>query len=390
MRTPVDLLMIHNSAKTFWQLRGALFNFFCRQGLRVEVCLPNDCENSIKDFNNQNIKVHIVKLSRTGLSPWSDLSYIYQLKRVLNHVQPDSVFCTTVKPVAYTPIAATLSGASPQIYSMITGLGFSFFGTNLKSKIVGKIVAKLYSSSLRKNQCVIFQNLDDQRVLEKVGALSKQQKATRVMGSGVNLEDFSPEPLPPGDLSFLMVARLIKEKGVFEYLEAAEKIKSEFSNIKFKLVGPFDPNPSGIKEAELYSYCDRGVVEYEGYLPDIRPSIKASHVMVLPTYYREGIPKSLCEALAMGRPIITTDWPGCRDLVEENQNAKMIHPTSTESLYRAFKYFIENQSRLAEMSKEARLFAEKHLGANKINSQILEVLGFKPIDSSTDHTKLGT
>jgi len=276
--------------------------------------------------------------------------------------------------VIYGSIGAAIAGVD-KICSMVTGLGYTFSKETFKQKLVGFIARGLYRTALRFNEVVFFQNPDDLSLFRELGLVKEGSCPTLINGSGVNLEYYSPRPLPARP-SFLLVARLIVEKGICEYAEAARILKQKYPSVSFRLVGEIDVNPSAIPSDQLQAWIDDGVIDYLGKLDDVRPAIEASSVYVLPSY-REGVPRSVLEAMSMGRAVITTDTPGCRETVVDAANGLLVPPKDATSLAQAMETFIIDPGLAATMGRQSRLLAEERFDVHKVNHVILSRLGLR-------------
>jgi glycosyltransferase involved in cell wall biosynthesis len=246
-------------------------------------------------------------------------------------------------------------------------------------------VRVLYRFALGRTHKVFFQNADDERLFRKLGLLPAFVPSVVVNGSGVDVASFSSKPLPLGTISFLMIGRLLGDKGVREYAAAARRIKAFHPRARFQLVGWIDTNPDAIGQSELDSWTTDGTLEFLGKLKDVRPAIAASTVYVLPSY-REGTPRTVLEAMAMGRPIITTDAPGCRETVIDQQNGFLVPVKSVEALAEAMMKFIEDPSLALRMGRRSREIAEAKYDVHNVNAVMLREMGIKPAnqDGSSD------
>jgi len=299
-----------------------------------------------------------IHLSRAGLNPIQDLRTFLVLYKELKSIAPQVVIAYTIKPVIYGMIAARLAGV-PYRYALITGLGYAFTNgsASRQRSSIRKIAVNLYKFSLKKSTHIFFQNPDDKKTFEDLKILDDQQAASIVNGSGVDIHHFSPTPLPPQPI-FLLIARLLKDKGIREYVAAASEIKKTHPHVIFRLAGPIDPNPSAITKDELHQWTQSNIIEYLGSLEDVRPAISNSSCYVLPSY-REGTPRTVLEAMAMGRPIITTDAPGCRETVQHNVNGLLVPPQDIPALVKAMKLLLASSKLRAEMGSNSREIAVK-------------------------------
>ena len=312
-------------------------------------------------------------MRRTGINPVGDLLTFISILGLIFKVRPDALLSYTVKPVVYGTLAATLSRV-PKRFSLITGLGYAFGDArSLLGRLVQKIAQGLYKVSLLGATKVFFQNPDDQQLFRHLGLLKANSKSAVVNGSGVCLVNFA-ECEPPKDLQFLLIARLLAAKGVREYVEAARKIKRKAPATRFVLVGWIDDNPDAISQEELDTWISDGTIEFLGKLSDVREALSKCSVFVLPSY-REGVPRTVLEAMAIGRAIITTDTPGCRETVIESHNGFLVPSKSVDELYFAMLRFVENPVLVYEMGKNSRHFAEEKFDVEKVNRAMLIEMG---------------
>ena len=220
---------------------------------------------------------------------------------------------------------------------------------------------------MRKSPKIFFQNNDDVKVFTD-NKIIKKEKTVILNGSGVNLEKFTQKPLPDG-ATFLCISRLIKDKGVYEYLKAARIVKEKYSNARFLLVGPYDSNPSALKPEELQPYIDDGIIEYFGEASDVRPYLEMCNVFVLPSY-REGTPKTVLEAMATGRAIITTDATGCRETVINGENGYLVPIKDVDALSTAMIDLIEKPELISQMADKGLEFVKQKFDVNIVNNII--------------------
>ena len=254
-----------------------------------------------------------ITLDRSGLNPMRDLGLLLRYRRLLRQVRPRAYLGWTIKPNIYGALAARMAGV-PAILN-VSGLGTAFLGSGLFARFVGL----LYRVAFARAHVVFFQNADD-RALFVERRLVRAGQARLLPGSGIDLDHYRPVPLPEGPPTFLLIARLLGDKGVREYVAAARMLRAEMTEARFQLLGPIDrDNRSAVTQGEVDAWAAEGVVDYLGTADDVRPAIAAASVVVLPSY-REGLPRTLLEGAAMGRPLVATDAPGCRDLVDDGVN----------------------------------------------------------------------
>ncbi|MGJ7457476.1 glycosyltransferase family 4 protein [Halomonas sp. RA08-2] len=369
--------------------RGPLIKMLRDSGHEVHAVAPglNDDLATRKQLEAWGVITHDVAMQRTGTNPLRDLTTLRSLYHLFRDIKPDAVLGYTIKPAIYGTLAAWLARV-PKRYVLITGLGYAF-GDQAKGKraIILSMVRRLYRMAIRRTHHVIFQNPDDQALFRSLSILPSHVPSTVVNGSGVDVKHFEQAPLPDAPISFLLTARLIADKGVRLYAEAAKKIKSKHPGVKFFLVGDLDDNPESIKREELDAWIESGSIEYLGRLNDVRSTLVNTHVFVLPTYYREGVPRTILEAMAMGRPIITTDAPGCRETVIEGENGFLVPVKSVEALAEAMQRFVDQPDLVARMGQRSRAIAEEKYDVHKVNAVMLEAMGVTyPAEKSSPTT----
>lgn len=366
------IVVIAGLAESLINFRGSLLAALVGEGHEVICCAPGENPGVSARLGALGASYLPVCLNRTGINPLSDLKSVLQLRGMLRKVRPDIVLGYTIKPVIYGSIAAWLAGI-PGIYSMITGLGYAFMGETAKQRAVNLLVCTLYRSALRKNSKVFFQNRDDLQLFKDRGLLRCAGQAVLINGSGVDLLHFSAQKPVLKPLKFLLIARLLRDKGIFEYVEAASILKKKYPEVAFQLLGPLDSNPSAIGKSQLDAWSEGGGIDYLGETGDVRPYIAAASVYVLPSY-REGTPRTVLEAMAMGRPVITTDAPGCRETVKDGDNGFLVPVKDVASLVQAMERFIVAPELALTMGGRSRQMAEDKYDVNQVNAMIIRTL----------------
>lgn len=367
------VLIIAGLAESLLNFRGPLVNAMLQAGHQVIACAP-DCDAAFKGrLQASGIQFFPIPMSRAGLNPLEDLATINAIRQLCQLVNPDMVLAYTIKPVVYGLLAARLAGVK-QRFALITGLGYAFTAEQggIARKLINRVAQGLYQIGLQGAAGVFFQNPDDRALFQSLGLLPKRTQITLVNGSGVDTAHFVISPLPETP-SFLLIARLLADKGVREYVAAATRVKAQYPQARFQLVGPLDPNPSAISQRELESWIQSGAIEYLGVLQDVRPAIASASVYVLPSY-REGTPRSVLEAMSQGRAIITTDAPGCRETVEQGINGILVPVRDVDALANAMISLIENPAQIVVMAEASRQIAVEKYDVHKVNAVMLGVM----------------
>lgn len=363
------VIVMGSLAESLLIFRGALLKEMVSRGHTVFACAPNASEAIKQELSRLGVEYHDVKLERTGLNPYKDLIGFISIIKLIRKLKPDVFLGYTNKPIIYGSVAARLCGV-PRIYSMIEGLGYTFFNHGFGVALVGFIVNKLFWFSLKFNHTIFFLNADNLTLLAQKGILGKSAHTVIMNGIGVDLNKFARTDVPK-NLSFLMIARLLRDKGVSEYIHAAQIIKQKHPDVLFRFVGwPDENNPNAISESDLNLLKKSNNIQYIERLEDVRPVIAESSVYVLPSYH-EGVPVTVMEAMAMARPIITTDAPGCRETVIAGKNGFLVPVKNVEALVNALEHFVTHPAEVRYMGIESRQLAEFKFDSHKINHQLL-------------------
>ena len=367
------VLIIASFAGSLIRFRGDFIESLVANGFEVFTASPSYTEEDLQLIKERGAHPIEFNLQRTGLNPFKDFKSILELKSIMKENKIDLVFPYTVKPVIYGSLAANMSKVP--VISLITGLGFAFTGLTRKARILQRFNETLYKLSIRKNKFIVFQNKDDYQLFLDRRVISKKQPVAFVSGSGVNLNEFTfKEKNPTDKVSFLLIARLIKEKGIALYMDAARALKPKYPNAEFHVIGALETSPSAISEDELHELHEKNIIVFHGRQMDVDKHLHQRDIFVLPSFYREGIPRTTLEALACGNPIITTDSVGCRESVKEGVNGKLIEPQNLEALIDAMEYFITNPDKIKEMGINSRKYAEERFDVNIINNDLIELI----------------
>jgi glycosyltransferase involved in cell wall biosynthesis len=351
---------------------------FVARGYRVTAIGSHDLPEVRTALEGWGVEFVIVPIRRAGLNPVLDLIACWLLYRALRRLRPDLVLAYTVKPVVYGMPVAWLAGVKRR-YAMITGRGYAFLEGNERSRrLTRRLATWLYRFGLRFAHGVLFHNEDDRAFFADARMTSADQRTRRIWGSGINLDHHRAVPLPPlasGDpVRFLMIGRLIRDKGVNEYAEAARVLRAAGAPAEFLLVGPTDPSPNAVSPETIAEWAQSGTIDYRGPVDDVRPAIAASHVVVLPSY-AEGLPRSVLEGMAAGRPVITTLAPGCRDTVVPGESGMLVPMRDASALAAAMQEFIDHPELIARLGQKALERARTRFEVGSVNRDIADFLG---------------
>lgn len=316
-----------------------------------------------------------IPFSRSGGGAKAEINTIKAIKQVIDDVEPSLIHAITIKPVLYTGLALKTLKKDIPFIAAISGLGYVFTANTFRAKVTKFIASAFYKVALsQKLKTVIFQNTSDEAILTRVAKLKGTDKVL-IKGSGADLSvyNFKPENLEQA-LTVAMACRLLKEKGVYQYIEAAKVVKASHPDVEFLLVGTPDlENPNSVKQTEIDSWVKEGVINYLGHRNDIPDVFSISSIVCLPSFYGEGVPKVLIEAAACGRAIVTTDNPGCRDAVIEGKTGLTVPVRDSKKLAEALTQLIENTELRLSMGLKARKFAEQEFDVNSVVDKHLEI-----------------
>lgn len=354
------------------KFRGPLLREMRRRGHEVEVLLPPPPAEVAAGLEAMGVAARIVPLGRASMNPLRDLAALAALRREMRRFRPDLVFSYNPKGVIYGTLAAWLAGV-PRRFAMVTGLGFAFTTRSARSGVARTAASLLYRLAVPRATGLLFQNPSDREVFAERGLLPKGVPVEVVPGTGVDAESFPPAPIP-APTSFLMIARLLRDKGVVEYAEACRAVRDRLGEVRCRLAGWLDVNPSAVSETELAGWIESGRLEFLGRLSDVRPAMREASVFVLPSY-REGFSMVLLEAMSMGRAIITTDAPGCRDLVRHGREGLLVPPRDAAALAAAMLELAGDPARVAAMGAAARRRVEEEFDSRAVCGRLLDRMG---------------
>lgn len=364
----IAVLSSHTSS-LFW-FRMDMMKEFVNKGHSVIAVGPEPENDWIEKFKECGIEYRQLFVERNGVNPISDLKTYQELHQFMKYEQPDKIFAYQAKTIVYGALAAKANGIT-EIYPLIAGLGSIFRGNGFKNLIIKTVMKVQYRVACKVSKRVFFQNHDDKNEFVN-NRLIAEYKTVMINGSGVNLDKFKPHPLPDTP-AFLFIGRLIKDKGILEYLEACKQLKNQYPEVRCLLVGPYDSNPSALQPNELQPYIDNNIVEYFGEQNDVRPYIAQCSTYVLPSYH-EGTPKTVLEAMATGRSIITSDAPGCRETVTHGHNGYLVKVKDIDDLVNKMKILILDPSMNKSMADSSLTLAKEKYDVKLINKSIMKTM----------------
>jgi glycosyltransferase involved in cell wall biosynthesis len=371
-RRSAHFVVIGAYPESLVSFRGDLIQELVRAGVAVTAMAAPAPREVVARIEALGARFRPYPIQRNAISIRSDLATYVALRRALKELQPDVLLAYTVKPVIWSGLAAR---ALPKLhfYALITGLGFGLERSSVRRRALASIVRALYRLALRRATGVLFQNEDDRDAF--VGwRLAPRRITSRVFGSGVDCDRFPQTPFPGGPPTFVLIARLLAAKGLREFAEAARITRRGHPDAVFRIVGGTDPSPDRIEVAEVEAWQREGIVEYAGAMPDVRPALRECHVFVLPSYH-EGMPRTVLEAMATGRPILTTDVPGCRDTVIEGQNGFLVPKGDPNALAERCDWFLANRPAWKRMGDASRQLAETRFNVHSVNAEMLRIMG---------------
>lgn len=362
----MKFILVSPKNRTAYNFRGDLIKQIISKGYEVIVTGPN--RDNVEKIEALGARFEEIPMNKNGVNPIKDMEYEKALSELFKREKPDVVLSYTAKPVIYGTVAAKRAKVK-SVNAMITGLGYAFTAKTLKARIIKIIMSVLYKISLCYADTVIFQNPDDMKQFTS-SRLVKKNKCRLVAGSGVNTEKFHPMPYPEM-ITFFMLSRVMYSKGIREYLEAAKIVKKKYPGAEFMLLGACENIQDSISREKLQEYIDDGTVTYYGESEDIPPYYAKCSVYVLPSY-REGTPRTILEAMACARPILTTDTPGCRETVIPGKNGFLVPVKDTQALAKRMIWFIENSDHIEEMGQKSLEYCLEKFEVGKVNSDMIK------------------
>ena len=375
----MKIIMIGTVAASFLGFRSDLIRFLIEKEHSVYAFTSEYSSDELKKIEALGAIPVTYELSRGGLNPLADIKATYLLSKKIKQIAPDLVFSYFAKPVMFGTLAARIAKV-PRVIGMLEGLGYTFTdqpeGLSKKVQLIKDIQVFLYKIALPRLDKLIFLNADDRQDL--VEKYSIAVKEIGVLGGiGLNLNEYAYHPISNIELpiKFLFIGRLLKEKGIHDFVKAAKTVKGIYPDTQFTILGSIDySNLGALQQSELDDLIASKAINYHGHVNDVKDWIVDSHVFVLPSY-REGVPRSTQEAMAIGRPVITTDVPGCRETVVDGVNGFLVQKWQPHALAEKMLYFIEHPEQIEKMGYESYKIAKDRFDANKVNQRLLKLMG---------------
>jgi glycosyltransferase involved in cell wall biosynthesis len=374
---PVKIVILSSTASSLINFRGRLIADLAAAGHQVIASAPDHDQDTVDALTRMGVRFRRISMARAGLNPLQDLKTLVSFIVLLRRERPDLVLAYTQKPIIYGGLAARLTGTS--FFVIMSGLGYVFSDACAHRPWLRRTVAALYRHAVRRARTIFVFNSDDARCMAAHGIIDRHVPIVQVPGSGVDLDHFAECPMPRGPPTFIMIARLMRDKGVADYVQAASLVRDHVPDARFRLLGKSETdNPTGLSAETVKRWVQRGLVEHLPECTDVRPHLADAHVFVLPSFYREGLPRTLLEALATGRPVITTDMPGCREPVIPGENGWLVPCRQPRALADAMLQSIASRAKLERMGRRSREIAEERFDVVKVNHQMLRSMRIEP------------
>lgn len=370
------ILILSNTPDNIPIFRKKMVIGFLKFGYKVVVLSSQITNNLVSSFYSENgIEYIEAPLSRNGLNYRNDEHYKKAIEKAIADKQPSFIFSIAAKPNIYGGIIAEKYNIP--FYPLLCGLGSIFRSNSLKTLLIRPFFAHLYKKSLRHASKIFLHNNDDLKYLIKKHIIKDEDRCVVLGGSGVDIDLFAKSTIPIFP-SFIFVGRLIRDKGIIEFIKSVEKLNKKYGYIEAAVVGGFDSNPSSIDSKTFFRILNNTTIKYFGTISNIKEIVSQYGVFVLPSYH-EGMPKSTLEALSLGRIIITTDAPGCRETVIDGYNGFLVKPKSLNSLYSIMEKVFLHYKDFSYMSSNSRTMAENKFDEEKVNQVIYDSMGLKKI-----------
>ena len=373
------IIIIGTVASSFLGFRASLIKQLLQRGCQVYAFTSDYSQEELDDIKILGAIPITYELNRGGMNPLADAKAAYALSKKIKKIDPDLVFSYFSKPVIFGTFAAKIVRV-PKVIGMLEGLGYAFTeqpeGLSKKAQLIKSIQVLLYKIALPQLDKIIFLNPDDPKDLLETYHI-KVKQVDVLGGIGLDLDEYNYQPIETSDspINFLFIGRMLKEKGIHDFIAAAKIVKQSYPDVQFTVLGAIDPfNPGALQQSELDRLISLNIINYPGQVDNVQKWIIDSHVFVLPSY-REGVPRSTQEAMAIGRAVITTDVPGCRETVIDGVNGFLIEKWNPQALAEKMIYFIEHPEDIKKMGYESYKIAQDKFDADKVNKRLINMLG---------------
>ncbi|MDR2573989.1 MAG: glycosyltransferase family 4 protein [Desulfovibrio sp.] len=371
----MKIVALGNQAGAFANFWTTLLRRALEGGHEVVCAVPDGNASADAALRGLGARLVHYRLDRKGINPLRDLLTLRDLTRLLREEKPDLLFASTIKPVIYGCLAARLTGI-PHVYAAVTGLGYAFEADTFFKKCVNLLGVRLYRAALREAEGIFFQNRDDAEVFRASGIIGPHTRLLFSRGVGVDTRRFAVAALPPPPPVFLLIGRLLEAKGLREYAAAARLLKSRYPEARFQVLGPPEQGLGSVSLETVRRWEAEGHIEYLGRTDDVRPYLAAAHVLVLPSW-REGTPTAIMEGMSMGRPAVVTDAPGCREVVRDGVNGRLVPVRDAGALAEAMEDFILHSEMMAGMGAAGRDMAVRECDAEHVAAQMLREMNVR-------------
>lgn len=370
-----SILILSNTFDSLIRFRLPLIEALIKAKCVVHCAAPLDNKvmgADLQILKDLGVKIYPIKMAAARIAPLSDCLTCWEIYQLVQKVKPDTLFCYTIKPNTFGIFATKLAKPNCRIVALMNGMGLTLIAGSLKQKVLGAFVRLLYKASFAMADRVFFHNQHDQQEFISLN-LVNPNKSGLVPGSGIDLQKFQALPVPPSPLHLLFIGRVIREKGIFEFIEAAKEIKKLHQEVIFTVLGPIYNSPTAVSSQQIEQWQNSGLIRYAGSAEQIETYLAAAHVVVLPSY-REGLSRALLEAMACARAIIATDVPGCAELVQDGVSGFLVPARNSMALIEAFERCLSRFGDLAIMGQEGRKLVESKYSSKRMIEILLPAL----------------
>lgn len=373
----MKVLVLASLAYSLVNFRAALLREMVAEGHEVVACAPDEDPATTAELAAMGVRFTSVPMDRAGTNPIRDFATLRALVRTIRREAPDICLAYTQKPIIYGGIAARIAGGNTRFFAMVSGLGHVYSDdrpVTWPRLMLRWVVSILYRAAVARAAGIFVFNADDADELRRHRIVARDRRIVRVPGSGIDTVKFPHVPIPEGPPIFLLIARLMRNKGIGEFIQAASSVRARYPEAGFRILGPQESGTAGFTAEEIDAWHAQGI-DYLGTTRDVRPHLAQSSVFVLPTCYREGLPRTILEALATGRPVITTDTPGCRETVVPGENGLLVPPRDAAALALAMEQLAGDPERVRSMGAHSRQLAQQRFRVERVNEQLLSEMG---------------